>query len=111
MDSLTIRILILFTALQMFTSQTAAAQTAVSIDISGSVLPSGGKEGDTIGAFSISGIGDGNEKAGGLSGEFSGLASLTAFGPGIGPHNEISFADVSITSREKHSKAKVLGGS
>ena len=97
MNSLESRLLILFIVLQIFPYQAAAAQTPVSVDISGYVLPSGGKEGDTIGTFSISGSGDGNGRGGGLFGEFSGLASLTTVGPGIGPHNEISFTGVSIT--------------
>ena len=97
MNSLASRLLILLIAFQMFAYQTAAAQTPVSVDISGYVLPSGGKEGDTVGTFSIAGSGDGKGRGGGLFGEFSGSASLTAVGPGLGSNNEISFEDVSIT--------------
>ncbi len=61
---------------------TAIAQKP-NITIAGTVLPSGGNEGDTHGDFTISGHVDAN-------GEFSGKAHLYATGPGIGPNNEIT---------------------
>ena len=61
----------------------AIAQEPVAITITGSVLPSGGNEGDTTGDFTISGYADAN-------GVFSGTAHLYATGPGIGPANEIT---------------------
>ncbi len=86
------RCLVASLALSLIISGVAAAQTSVpiTINISGTVAPSEGQEGDITGIFTINGEGVGIERKKGLSGEFTGRASLDADGPGLGPVGKVT---------------------
>ncbi|MBI2184623.1 MAG: hypothetical protein HYU39_06655 [Thaumarchaeota archaeon] len=68
----------------LFSTAIGIAFANATISISGTVTPSQGQEGDVVGTFSISGL------ATGAGGGFTGTASLSATGPGLGPTNQLT---------------------
>lgn len=92
LDGLTLKVglAVLVSLLALVGVSVVQASVPVTISISGNVAPSSGQEGNIVGTFSISGLGEIVNRRVGLVGEFSGQSSLEAIGPGLGPVDEIT---------------------